>query len=137
MRSLGSSQQASSLVLTGDTASTAGNGARPYTHRFMQQANQHRLFIIEGSATFAAAIVGILLLPDTPGKTRWLSAEENACSVTRLEEDSVNELQHESPLQGLFSALKDYKVWIFMFMQNMHFSAMSFNQFFPTIVKTL
>ncbi|KAH9240687.1 hypothetical protein K456DRAFT_1931578 [Colletotrichum gloeosporioides 23] len=64
------------------------------------------LFIIEGSATFLAAIGGIFLLPDTPGKTRWLTAEENACSL-------------------------------FMFMQNMHFSAMSFNQIFPTIVKTL
>ncbi|KAF4492397.1 putative transporter [Colletotrichum fructicola Nara gc5] len=96
-----------------------------------------RLFIIEGSATFLAAIGGIFLLPDTPGKTRWLTAEENACSVMRLEEENMNELKHETPIQGLMSALKDYKVWLFMFMQNMHFSAMSFNQFFPTIVKTL
>ncbi|KAE9566923.1 hypothetical protein CGMCC3_g16921 [Colletotrichum fructicola] len=95
------------------------------------------LFIIEGSATFLAAIGGIFLLPDTPGKTRWLTAEENACSVMRLEEENMNELKHETPIQGLMSALKDYKVWLFMFMQNMHFSAMSFNQFFPTIVKTL
>ncbi|KAF5526055.1 MFS transporter prlL [Colletotrichum aenigma] len=95
------------------------------------------LFIIEGSATFLAAIGGIFLLPDTPGKTRWLTAEENACSVMRLEEDSMNQLKHETPIQGLMSALKDYKVWLFVFMQNMHFSAMSFNQFFPTIVKTL
>ncbi|KAF0327192.1 major facilitator superfamily transporter, partial [Colletotrichum asianum] len=95
------------------------------------------LFIIEGSATFLAAIGGIFLLPDTPGKTRWLTAEENACSVMRLEEDNMNQLKQETPIQGLVSALNDYKVWLFMFMQNMHFSAMSFNQFFPTIVKTL
>lgn len=77
------------------------------------------------------------MLPDTPGKTRWLNAAENACSVIRLEEDNMNELKHETPIQGFVSALKDYKVWLFMFMQNMHFSAMSFNQFFPTIVNTL
>lgn len=49
----------------------------------------------------------------------------------------MNKLKHETPIQGFMSALKDPKVWLFMFMQNMHFSAMSFNQFFPTIVKTL
>lgn len=57
--------------------------------------------------------------------------------MIRLEEDSVNQLTHETPIQGFLSAIKDYKVWLFMFMQNMHFSAMSFNQFFPTIVQTL
>ncbi|KAF4835399.1 MFS transporter prlL [Colletotrichum siamense] len=95
------------------------------------------LFIIEGSTTFLAAIGGIFLLPDTPGKTRWLTAEKNTYTAVRLEEDNMNELKHETLIQGLVSALKDYKVWLFMFMQNMRFSAMSFNQFFPTIVKTL
>ena len=78
-----------------------------------------------------AAMAGISLLPATPGNTWWLSAEENACSVIRLEQDSVNELRHETPWQGFLSAVKDYKVWLFMFMQNMHFSVISFNQFFP------
>jgi hypothetical protein len=66
-----------------------------------------------------------------------MTPEENACSVIRMQEDSVNQLQHETPMQGFMSAIKDYKVWLFMLMQNMHFSAMSFNQFFPTLVKTL
>lgn len=83
------------------------------------------------------ALVAIFLLPDAPGQTSWMSDAENACSIIRLEEDNVNELQHETPMQGLLSALKDYKVWMFMLMQNLHFSGMSFNQFFPTIVKTL
>uniref|UniRef100_A0A8H7N2S4 Major facilitator superfamily (MFS) profile domain-containing protein n=1 Tax=Bionectria ochroleuca TaxID=29856 RepID=A0A8H7N2S4_BIOOC len=95
------------------------------------------LFIIEGAATFGFALIAIFLLPDTPGKTSWMTPEENACSVIRMQEDSVNQLQHETPMQGFMSAIKDYKVWLFMLMQNMHFSAMSFNQFFPTLVKTL
>ncbi|KAL6410654.1 major facilitator superfamily transporter [Ilyonectria robusta] len=95
------------------------------------------LFIIEGTATFGVAVIAIFLLPDNPGTTHWMSDAENACAVIRLEEDGINELQHETPLQGFMSAVKDYKVWMFMLMQNMHFSGMSFNQFFPTLVKTL
>jgi hypothetical protein len=66
-----------------------------------------------------------------------MSDAENQCALQRLEEDSVNELASESPWQGFMSAITDYKVWLLMFMQNLHFSGMSFNQFFPTIVKTL
>ena len=62
---------------------------------------------------------------------------ENACAVIRLEEDNIHELKRESPIQGFVSAITDYKVWLFMIMQNLHFSGMSFNQFFPTIVNTL
>lgn len=103
----------------------------------MQYAKHGRLFIIEGTATFGVAVIAIFLLPDNPGTTHWMSDAENACAVIRLEEDGINELQHETPLQGFMSAVKDYKVWMFMLMQNMHFSGMSFNQFFPTLVKTL
>lgn len=95
------------------------------------------LFIIEGCATFAFATIAIFLLPDTPGKTAWMSTLENECAVIRLQEDSITQLEHQSPIQGFKSAITDYKVWLFMIMQNMHFCAMSFNQFFPTIVKTL
>ncbi|KAF4472145.1 major facilitator superfamily transporter [Fusarium albosuccineum] len=90
-----------------------------------------------GSVTFAVAIAAIFLLPDSPGHTSWMTDAENTCATVRLEEDNINELQHETPMHGFMSAIKDYKVWLFMLMQNMHFSGMSFNQFFPTIVSNL
>ncbi|KAJ4298144.1 hypothetical protein N0V90_006043 [Kalmusia sp. IMI 367209] len=118
------------------TASMDGNG-KVNSATMIILLMQYRLFIVEGCLTFGFAIIGIFLLPDTPGKTRWMSDAENRCALQRHEEDSVNQLGSESPLQGLISALKDYKVWLLMLMQNLHFSGMSFNQFFPTIVKTL
>lgn len=66
-----------------------------------------------------------------------MSDEENAYALQRLAERRVNDLTSETPMQGFMSAIKDYKVWLLMLMQNLHFSGMSFNQFFPTIVKTL
>lgn len=103
--------------------------------RYAQYLN--RLFIVEGCSTFGFALLAILLLPDTPGHTRWMTEAENAYALQRAANDSVNKLASETPFQGFLSAIKDYKVWLLMLLQNLHFSGMSFNQFFPTIVKTL
>lgn len=120
----------------GDMVFTVGSGR--FNCDFAKDvAHRSRLFIIEGCSTFGCAVLGIFLLPDTPGKTKALSDAENKYALQRLSEDSVNKFASETPLQGFMSAIKDYKVWLLMLMQNLHFSGMSFNQFFPTIVKTL
>ncbi|PVH76884.1 MFS general substrate transporter [Cadophora sp. DSE1049] len=96
------------------------------------------LFILEGVITFAVALAGFVLLPDTPSTTRWLTPEERELAHGRMVRDNINHSDEIVPaMEGLKQACKDYKTWIFVLMQCFHLSACSFNSFFPTVVKTL
>ncbi|KAL4767388.1 major facilitator superfamily domain-containing protein [Aspergillus nidulans var. acristatus] len=79
------------------------------------------LFIIEGVVTFGVAMLGLLMLPDHPLTTRWLTPEER-------------KLAHAQVLAGLKEACRDPRLYLLAFMQNMHLSACSFNNFFPTVI---
>lgn len=95
------------------------------------------LFIIEGSVTFGVALFGFWLLPDDPAETKWLTPEERMLAVDRIRRDTVGLKERGTVWAGLQQALADPKVWLFCLMQNTHISACSFNNFFPTIVKSL
>ncbi|KAM0288502.1 hypothetical protein ACHAO9_007148 [Fusarium lateritium] len=69
-----------------------------------------QLFIDDGTPTFGVATNAVFLLSDNPGEASWMAEAENACAFIRLKEDNINQLQHETAMQGLISALKDYKV---------------------------
>ena len=45
------------------------------------------LFFIEGSLTVAVALLAIIVLPDFPTTTRWLSPQERSLALKRMEED--------------------------------------------------
>ncbi|KAK7737139.1 hypothetical protein SLS63_002930 [Diaporthe eres] len=97
------------------------------------------LFILEGAASFAAGILGLVLLPDFPtGKTglaKWfLTEEERKVAVERMARDRVSlpEAEH-GILYGLKLAVTDIKTWVVMLLAN--HSAYGFTNFFPTIVK--
>lgn len=47
------------------------------------------LFILQGAVTFAIAIFGFFLLPDTPSTTKWLTANEQALAHNRMELDTI------------------------------------------------
>ncbi|KAL4940620.1 hypothetical protein BDV06DRAFT_230211 [Aspergillus oleicola] len=81
------------------------------------------LFIIEGVVTFGVAMLGLIMLPDHPLTTRWLTPEER-------------ELAH-ALLAGLKEACRDPRLYLLAFMQNMHLSACGFNNFFPTVIGSL
>lgn len=78
------------------------------------------LFIIEGAASFFAAIVAFLLIPDFPGQKsgicRWLLTDlEQKVAVERMELDRVSQPQAEQTVWvGLSLAVKDIKTWIFV-----------------------
>lgn len=92
-----------------------------------------RLFIVEGAATGLIALFGFFLLPDTPLTTRWLNERERELAHSRMERDQVSDgLGEASAMEGLRQACRDPRTWIFVFMQNFHLSACSFNSFFPT-----
>ncbi|KAH7121310.1 major facilitator superfamily domain-containing protein [Dendryphion nanum] len=95
------------------------------------------LFIIEGVVTFGVAIVTIFLLPDYPLTTRWLTEDERQLAHDRIEKDTVGLEQSKGARAGFMQAIKDPRLYLMVFMQNMHLSATSFNQFFPTVVGSL
>lgn len=95
------------------------------------------LFIIEGAATFGVAGLGIFMLPDHPLTTSWLTPEERQLAHNRIQKDTVNSEESKGALAGLKQAMCDPRVFLLAFMQNMHLSACSFNNFFPTVIGSL
>ena len=78
------------------------------------------LFIIEGAASFASAIVAFFLLPDftdsTTGSATWLlSDKEREVATQRIILDRVSLPEADrSVWTGLALAVKDYRTWIFV-----------------------
>jgi hypothetical protein len=95
------------------------------------------LFIIEGAVTFGVAIVTLWLLPDYPENTRWLTEGERALATSRMQRDTVGHEESKGVRAGFVAAIRDPRLYVFLLMQNMHLSATSFNQFFPSVVKAL
>lgn len=97
------------------------------------------LFIIEGSITCGVALISIFVLPNYPSTTRWLKSEERVYAEWRLLEDTGEaDITTASGLwTGLKLALKDTRVYVFMFLQHVSLLCQTFQYFFPSIVKTL
>lgn len=116
------------------------------------------LFIIEGVVTFGVAAIGLMLLPDAPlvstgmtvvlqtsgnptnynsQTTSWLTPEERQLAHDRMVRDTVGNEGSKGTRAGFLQAIKDPKLYLLCFMQNMHLSACSFNNFFPTVVGSL
>lgn len=87
------------------------------------------LFILQGALTFVVAVGGVFLLPDDPSVTKWLTPEERAIAVHRIHEDTVGETGEATSFSGLKDALKDRRVWLFIFIQHMHLAANGFKNF--------
>lgn len=95
------------------------------------------LFILEGAATVTLSIIATFVLPDFPATTRWLSAEERAVAIQRLERSSGAEVEkRESLRSGLYMTIKDYRVWILSAIILTKTSAIGVGSFIPTLVAT-
>lgn len=74
------------------------------------------LFLIEGVLTVAIALAAFFILPNFPRTTTWLSEEETALAVWRLEEDIGSDdwtaSEDQSMWHGFSLALKDVKMWV-------------------------
>jgi MFS family permease len=95
------------------------------------------LFIIEGVLTFAVGIIGMFTLADGPLTTWWLTPEERQLAHDRMVKDTVGLEESKGARAGFAQAVRDPRLWLFCFIQNMHLSACSFNNFFPTVVGSL
>ncbi|KAI5193489.1 MFS general substrate transporter [Aureobasidium subglaciale] len=98
------------------------------------------LFWIEGAVTMGVAIAAALILPDLPTNSRGFTEEELQVAQLRMIED-VGEADEDSKedgvFDGLFMALKDTKIYVFMLTFTAYVVGLSFNAFFPSLTKTL
>ena len=102
--------------------------------------NNRWLFFIEGALTIAVAIIAIFVLPDFPTTTRWLTPQERALAIKRMEEDAgVGDEQEteQGAVKGFWLAVTDWKVWWLALALTSQVVALSFNAYFPTLSATL
>ncbi|KAF2655464.1 retrograde regulation protein 2 [Lophiostoma macrostomum CBS 122681] len=98
------------------------------------------IFILEGALTIVLAFAGYYLLPNYPSNTMWLSEEERALAVWRLDREldgQTDEAQKSTVIDGFKMAVSDLKVYLLVFIQTAAVVSMSFTYFFPSIVSTL
>jgi len=74
------------------------------------------LFLIEGVITVFIAIGMYFILPNFPRTTTWLSEEEKAVAIWRLQEDVGEDdwvsSEDQSLWRGFKLALEDVKTWV-------------------------
>ncbi|KAL6359235.1 hypothetical protein LRP88_06655 [Fusarium phalaenopsidis] len=100
------------------------------------------VFIIEGSATVVISAFAFFVLPDFPANTKWLTEQERALAMWRMEKDAAGEEDWtEGSKQPLFEGfkllIKDPKNWILVVVVYGAASAIAINSFFPTVVKSM
>lgn len=82
------------------------------------------LFIIEGAITIAVAIAAYFVLPNFPRTTKWLTEEEAALAIWRLEEDIGQDDWVSSEDQDLWHGFKlaigDIKTWVLVSLMNVN-----------------
>ncbi|KAF2629850.1 MFS general substrate transporter [Macroventuria anomochaeta] len=96
------------------------------------------LFIIEGSITVFIALLAVLVLPDWPSTTRWLTETERAVAEWRLVKDAgqVDE-DDEDWSYGFKAAFHDWRLYVFAFIFLCIQVASATSNFFPSVVQTL
>ncbi|KAL4071123.1 major facilitator superfamily domain-containing protein [Scleroderma yunnanense] len=96
------------------------------------------LFFIEGGVTCMVAIPALYLVPDFPTTpASWLTVEEQMLAQKRMAEDLCGLEQKSSQQSGLVEAFTDWNVWWLAFALTILDVALSFGDFFPTLVATM
>lgn len=110
--------------------------------------NWQYLFIIEGALTCFFAAVAWLWLPNGPGSAWFLSPDERALAVERMQQDTAAYVEHEYGEDGIeknrlskrdfIETLKDWKLWTVLVL-NICASVPSsaFSVFLPLVVQGL
>ncbi|KAI0896548.1 major facilitator superfamily domain-containing protein [Annulohypoxylon nitens] len=99
------------------------------------------LFIIEGVITIGVSFCAFFVVPNFPRTTTWLTEEEKALAIWRLEEDIGEDdwidSEHQSLWTGAKQAFADVKTWVLLLLVLGIISSASVTNFFPAVVKTL
>lgn len=95
------------------------------------------LFILEQPLIFDLAVAAFWLMQDYPSTAKFLSANERETVVARLKHDRSS-LADDFDMKYFFDALKDWKIWVHMFITiGVYTPLYSFALFLPTIVADL
>jgi hypothetical protein len=81
----------------------------------------------------AIAISAAFILPDLPTNTRGFTKEELEVAQLRMTEDVGEadiDAEEQGPWDGLFMAVKDFKIYIMMITFTAYVVGLSFNAFF-------
>ncbi|KAG5651624.1 hypothetical protein H0H81_008001 [Sphagnurus paluster] len=76
------------------------------------------IFIIEGAITIALGIISWLFIPDFPDQNKFLTPEQTALILKRIEEDRGDSIPDTITRQKVFKHLSDWTLWAYgiMFM---------------------
>ncbi|KAH7026251.1 major facilitator superfamily domain-containing protein [Microdochium trichocladiopsis] len=101
----------------------------------------HWLFIIEGVVTIVIAFAAFFILPNFPRTTSWLSEEEKALAIWRLEEDIGEDdwvgTKEQTFWDGAKLAFTDVKTYVLMVLLFCIVASGTVTNFFPAVVETL
>ena len=83
----------------------------------------------------------MVLLPDYPHTTKWLTEAERIVAQGRLAVDAGSEdaegEENVSIWSGISQSLKDPRVWLFACLQMATTASISYSHFFPTLIKQI
>ncbi|KAK4160571.1 putative high-affinity nicotinic acid transporter [Cladorrhinum sp. PSN259] len=95
------------------------------------------IFILEGIITVAVAIVAYWVMQDYPATAKFLTAEERQEVSDRLKLDRSS-LADEFDMRYFWAALKDWKIWVHMFITiGVYTGLYSYSLFLPTIINEM
>jgi MFS family permease len=97
------------------------------------------IFILEGIVTILFGAVSVWFVHDFPDLATFLSEDDRVRVIRRLKLDKQSSAEHEEfKLSYLWSALKDYKMWIGMIIyMGADMPLYAFSLFLPTIISEL
>ncbi|KAF5658781.1 major facilitator superfamily transporter [Fusarium circinatum] len=98
---------------------------------------QWYLFIIQGALSILTAILAFIFLPDHPLTTFWLSEEQRQLAYNRIYTDTTDVREKTSVWIGLKESASDWRTWALCLMYNLHLSSVGFQNFLPTVMRTL
>jgi len=93
------------------------------------------IFIMSAIMTFAAAIIGLLTIPNFPAKATFLTAEERQLVLDRINVDRSDANEEKMTKAGVFQQLRDWKIWTmgFLFLCST-LPSYAFSYFLPVII---
>ncbi|EEB95841.1 hypothetical protein MPER_05129, partial [Moniliophthora perniciosa FA553] len=71
------------------------------------------IFFVEGIITIGLGAIGFFLLPDFPDKNKFLSKEQTAVILRRVQEDRGDSLPDEINIQKVLHHLSDWTLWVY------------------------
>ena len=74
------------------------------------------LFIIYGAATIGLGLVAFFVLIDVPEQSKFLTEEQKAFVIERVNRDRGDAVADKITLASLSTPLKDWKIWSYAFL---------------------